>query len=84
MDYDKNDFAINIQGVWNQPVTAHLRNDPAAWDARPQLGLQQRAAARPWISPSGVVHGVAVRFMLERALTATTGCQQEAHRRSIW
>lgn len=58
MYYDKNDFAINIQGVWNRPVTAHLRNDSAAWDAPPQLGLQHRPAARPRISPGGVVHGV--------------------------
>jgi len=57
MIYDKSDFAINIQRVWNRPVTAHLRNDPAAWDARPQLGLQHRAAGRPRISTGGVVHG---------------------------
>src|SRR3974390_1651855 len=24
MNYDKNDFAINIQGVWSRPVTATL------------------------------------------------------------
>jgi hypothetical protein len=58
MSYDKNDCTINIQEVWNRPVTAHLGNDPAAWDARPQLGLQQRAAARPRIFPGGVMHGV--------------------------
>ena len=58
MAYDKSDSTINIQGVWNRPVTAHLRHDPAAWDAQPQLGLQHRAAARPRILPGGVVHGV--------------------------
>ena len=72
MIYDKSDFAINIQRVWNRPVTAHLRNDPAAWDARPQLGLQHRpppgrgSPPAGWCTACGPVHAGACPYRYYR------------------